>query len=267
MMTPKFCIVFICIGLSISLFGQGKNYFQSFDQTQIAFEDSGKGMPIILIHGFISSGSSWNNGILKRELIDAGYRVIIPDLRGNGDSDKPSDPLKYANDAETKDLIALANHLKLDSYMAIGYSRGSIVLAQLLTQDQRITKAVMGGMGIDFTNPEWDRRIMFAEAFAGTAPLNETTKGAVNYARSINANLKILSYLQTYQPVTSIEELQKIKTPILIIAGDEDTDNGDPGLLAEVFLNSQLVIITGGHNNAHKTPEFAKEITQFIQKN
>ena len=41
-------------------------FFHSFDQTKIAFTDQGKGEVVILIHGFISNGSSWNKTVLKK---------------------------------------------------------------------------------------------------------------------------------------------------------------------------------------------------------
>lgn len=246
--------------------GQKKQFFQSFDNIPIAFEDIGDGEPVLLIHGFISSGSSWGNSVLKKQLIDEGFRVIIPDLMGNGDSGKPQHPESYANDAEIKDLVALANHLKLSQYKAIGYSRGSIILAKLLTQESRITRAVLGGMGIDFTNPDWDRRIMFAKAFAGTAPLNEVTEGAVNYSSSIGADLKVLSYLQQFQPVTLIEELEKIQTPLLVIAGSEDKDNGEPKYLHQALPNSQLVLVPGDHNNTYKTEVFSQKVLAYLKQ-
>ncbi|MDW7693930.1 alpha/beta hydrolase [Flammeovirgaceae bacterium SG7u.111] len=239
--------------------------FSSFDNTTIALTDEGKGSPVMLLHGFISNGSSWNNAALKQELLNAGYRVIVPDLRGNGNSDKPHTPEAYANNAETKDLLALADHLQLETYTAIGYSRGSIVLAKLLTQEKRIKKAVIGGMGLDFTNPDWDRRIMFAEAFGGEAPLSDITREAVEYATSIGADLKVLSLLQHHQPVTSITELKAIETPTLIIAGDLDKDNGDPAELQQYLPNSQLAIVPGDHNNTYKGEEFAKKVLKFLE--
>jgi pimeloyl-ACP methyl ester carboxylesterase len=239
--------------------------FKSFDGIKIAFTDEGKGQPVFLLHGFISSGNSWNKTILKKSLLEKGFRVIVPDLRGNGKSDKPHQPEAYANDAEIKDLLALADHLKLDTYYAVGYSRGSIVLAKLLTQEDRITKAVLGGMGLDFTNPEWDRRILFAKAFGGEVPLNSITEGAVNYAKSIDADLQVLSLLQHHQPVTSIQELSEIKTSILILAGDQDIDNGNPAELAESLPNSQLEIISGDHNNTYKGAEFAATVLSFLE--
>lgn len=236
--------------------------FQSFDETKIVYSDEGNGKAIVLIHGFINSRKSWDNTILKRELLSKGYRVIVPDLRGNGDSDKPYGPNAYSNDAEVKDLMALATHLGLKKYLAVGYSRGSIVLAKLLTQDKRIKKAVIGGMGIDFTNPQWDRRIMFAEAFDGN--VTAETEGAVNYAKSINADLKSLYLQQKHQPVTSLKELKTIKVKVLVIAGDLDTDNGDPGALQKEIPNSELKIIKGDHNGAYKTAQFSKAICSFL---
>ena len=240
--------------------------FSSFDGIKIAYTDQGDGDPVILLHGFISSGNSWDKAILKKTLLEKGYRVIVPDLRGNGKSDKPHDPKAYANDAEVKDLIKLADHLKLESYTAIGYSRGSIVLAKLLAQELRIKKAVIGGMGLDFTNPEWDRRIMFAEAFGGEAPLNDITRGAVEYAKSIGADLKVLSLLQHHQPVTSIDALKQIPTKVLVLAGDQDKDNGEPADLQSHLTNSQLKIIPGDHNNTYKGADFSAAVLDFITK-
>ena len=151
--------------------------------------------------------------------------------------------------------------------MAIGYSRGAIVLAKLLTKDTRIEQTVVGGMGLDFTNPKWPRRIQFMKAFLGTAPLTPETEGAVNYARSVGADIKVLGYLQQHQPVTSVKHLKRVKTRILVIAGNEDHDNGSPSELNEVFPNSELVIIPGDHNNSYKTEAFAKAILDFLNQN
>jgi len=238
-------------------------HFSSFDKVKIAFTDEGKGEAIILIHGFISNGSSWNKTILKEELLKSGYRVIVPDLRGNGKSDRPHNPEAYKNDAEIKDLMALADHLNLKNYTAIAYSRGSIVLAKLLTQDKRISQAVLGGMGFDFTNPNWDRRIAFADAFGGRAELTEMTKGALNYAKSIDADIKALGMLQDFQPVTSPTELQSIQVKTLLVCGDQDRDNGNPKELQSYLPNSQLIIVAGDHNNTYKQKNFSEAVMQF----
>ncbi|WP_158973437.1 alpha/beta fold hydrolase [Cellulophaga sp. L1A9] len=240
-------------------------FFSSFDGAKIAYSDEGNGSVVVLVHGFINSGSSWEATILKKELIEKGYRVIVPDLRGNGLSETSNEAAFYQEDAEVKDLQALISYLKIKKFGVVGYSRGSIVTAKWLTADKRIKKAVLGGMGLDFTNPEWDRRILFANAFAEGAVLTEETKGAVAYATSIHANLKALHYLQLYQPVTPVMELKKIKAKVLIIAGDKDLENGNPRELHAVIPKSKFVIIKGVHNEAHKTASFSKEILSFLR--
>ena len=152
-----------------------------------------------------------------------------------------------------------------DSYAAVGYSRGSIVLAKLLTIDKRISSAVIGGMGFDFTNPSWDRRIAFANAFSGKSELTEMTKGAVEYAQSIDADIKVLGFLQEFQPVTLPNQLQNIKVKILVVCGDQDKDNGDPQKLQNHLPYSQLVIVNGDHNNTYKQSNFAEAILDFLR--
>jgi len=240
-------------------------FFTSFDGIAIAFTDEGEGSPVFLIHGFINSGSSWEHTVLKKELLKKGYRVIIPDLRGNGASDKPHDTAAYSNDAEVKDLQALASHLKLKKFNVVGYSRGSIVTAKWLTYDQRIKQAVLGGMGLDFTNPNWERRILFANAFAEGAVLNSETEGAVAYAKSIKADLKVLHLSQVCQPVTTIAELAQIKAKVLVIAGDKDHDNGSPKELQNAIPKSKLTIIEGIHNEAHTSEAFSRAIISFLK--
>ena len=255
-----FCIVLLGAVL------QAQESFKSFDNTKIYYKDTGSGTPVILIHGFISSGNSWDNSVLNKELISKGYRVIIPDLRGNGLSDHPQEAKFYADDAEIKDLKALANHLKLESFMAVGYSRGAIVLSKLLVVEPRIDKAVLGGMGLDFTNPDWSRRIMFQKAFSGEEPPNETTEGAIKYAKSIGADLKVLGYLQEFQPVTSVDQLKTIKAKVLVIAGDQDKDNGEPKELAKNIPGALLKIVPGGHNETKNTVLFSDEVVSFLGK-
>src|SRR5947209_4405006 len=52
-----------------------------------AVVDEGEGAPVVLLHGFPDSADLWRNQIPA--LVDAGFRVIAPDLRGFGESDKP----------------------------------------------------------------------------------------------------------------------------------------------------------------------------------
>lgn len=253
-------ILFFVVVIAVSA---QTNFMNSFDDIKIAYTDQGKGIPVLLIHGFINSKNSWDKTILKKDLLENGYRVIALDLRGNGESGKPQNDVAYHNNAEVKDIILLLDKLKINRCLAVGYSRGSIVLAKLLTVESRIKKAVMGGMGIDFTNPDWDRRILFADAFNNK--ITNETKGAVNYAKSIGADLKSLHLQQKHQPVTSISELQSINAKVLVLAGNKDLDNGNPEDLQRTIPNAVLKIVEGDHNGTYKTGAFSNEVVKFLQ--
>src|ERR1700759_1429130 len=157
--------------LSVNCFAQqnavaDSGYFSSFDSTKIYYETHGSGYPVLLVHGFIVNSNSWKHTALYDSLIAAGNKVILIDLRGNGKSGKPHNDAAYQYDAETKDIMLLMKFLNIYKYDVVGYSRGSIITARLLVWDKRVRKAVLGGMGADFTNPNWPRRIQFYEALA-----------------------------------------------------------------------------------------------------
>src|SRR5258706_5603886 len=156
------CYSLLLFAFTVSVYAQTGNtdnvqrdsgYLTSFDGTKIYYEVSGKGEAVILVHGFIVNSQSWKGTALYNDLVSAGYKVIILDQRGNGRSDKPHDSTAYENDAEAKDIMALTKKLDIKKYSAVGYSRGSIIVSRRLVLDKNIQKAVIGGMGSDFTNP------------------------------------------------------------------------------------------------------------------
>jgi pimeloyl-ACP methyl ester carboxylesterase len=147
----------------------------------------------------------------------------------------------------------------------VGYSRGSIITARLLVLDKRVKNAVLGGMGADFTNPEWPRRKMFYRALIGD-PVPEL-KGVVDYVQQQHLDRLALAYLQKSQPSTSKEDLSKVQQPVLVVSGDKDADNGSAGELAKLLPNSSVATTPGDHNHAASTPEFSKEVINFLKKN
>jgi pimeloyl-ACP methyl ester carboxylesterase len=239
-------------------------YYTSFDGTKIWYEVKGTGEPVVLVHGFIVNGESWKRTALYPDLLKAGYQVITLDLRGNGRSDKPHEAASYANDAEAKDIMGLLKSLKIKKYSVVGYSRGSIITARLLALDKRVKKAVMGGMGTDFTNPEWPRRKLFYRALSGDS-VPELTQ-MVNYVRTSGLDQQALALLQKEQPSTPKEVLKKVKQPVLVICGSNDSDNGNAAELATLFTHGVYKSTPGDHNNASKTPDFSAAIVQFLKQ-
>lgn len=248
-----------------SKFPKDSGYLSSFDGTKIYYEVQGKGKPVLLLHGFIVNGNSWKRAALYRDLLNAGYKVIVPDMRGNGKSDKPHDSTAYDNDAEAKDMIQLMALLKIKKYSVVGYSRGSIIAARLLVLDKHVQTAVMGGMGTDFTNPLWPRRIMFYRALMGDSI--PELKSMVNYVQQQKLDQLALAYLQRSQPSTPKETLNKITQPVLVISGSADADNGSAGELSKLLPKSTLAIVPGDHNHASATGEFSKAVISFFRHN
>ncbi len=94
----------------------------------LAYEDHGSGPAVLLIHGFPLCRLMWRPQI--RALVAAGYRLIIPDLRGFGESDAPAGP--YSMEIFADDIIALLDKLKIEQAIIGGMSMGGYVLFNLL---------------------------------------------------------------------------------------------------------------------------------------
>ncbi|MES2062943.1 MAG: alpha/beta hydrolase [Bacteroidota bacterium] len=240
------------------------NFFTSFDGAKIYYEVKGEGSPVILVHGFTGTSQGWKHGSLYPALLTAGYKVVILDLRGNGQSDKPHTDAGYANDAEAKDIMGLAGSLGFKKYAVVGYSRGSIITSRLMVLDKRITKAVMGGMGADYTNPEWPRRIHAYKALMGDTTIHDVDDMMV-WIRKNNFDTLALAYQQKHQPSTSKQELTKVKIPVLLIDGTEDFTNGDVHDLQKLIPTSTMVSVPGNHNTAGNTIQFSTAILNFIK--
>ena len=75
---------------------------------QLAYRELGRGRPLILIHGYLGSAQSgWVDSGIAEKIAGHGYRVIMPDLRGHGDSAKPHDAAAYPPDVLANDGLAL----------------------------------------------------------------------------------------------------------------------------------------------------------------
>jgi pimeloyl-ACP methyl ester carboxylesterase len=257
------CSLFLLLHFSATAQKDSTGYFLSFDKVKIHYEVKGRGKPILLIHGFTGTANDWKNKPLYDSLLANGFKIVIVDLRGNGFSDKPATAAAYANDAEAKDLKGLLKFLGIKKYYSLGYSRGSIILASLLVLDKNCTRAVIGGMGADFTNPQWPRRIGFYNAL-----MNDSITGYEGFRKYIagkGLNPLILALQQKEQPATSTQLLAKLKLPVLIICGDEDEDNGKGADLQALIPHSKFITVPGNHNNTAASLPFAVQALAFLK--
>lgn len=236
--------------------------FRSFDGTQIHYQVRGAGNPVVLLHGFIVDGSSWEATPVYHELLRQGFAVVTLDMRGNGRSDRPHDLAAYEHDAEAKDVVGLTRALGLKCYAVVGYSRGSIIAARLLVLDDSLGRAVLGGMGADFTDPSWPRRQQFYKAMQG-----EPVEGLENlsaYLEKFGGDRQALALLQKAQPTTTPAELARVEQPVLVISGDADCDNGSAAELAQFLPQSTHRTVPGDHLSTMGSEAFAHAVVEFL---
>src|SRR6516165_2874135 len=93
------------------------------DGVGIEYEAVGEGRPVVLLHGFPDSGRLWRHQVPA--LADAGYRVVVPDLRGYGQSDKPAEVDAYNLLFLAGDVAAVLDALDIGRAHVVGHDWGS----------------------------------------------------------------------------------------------------------------------------------------------
>lgn len=85
--------------------------------------DVGEGPPVVLLHGFPDTSDLWRNQIPA--IVDAGYRCIVPDMRGRGRSDGPDSVSDYALPNMVDDVAGIMDALGLDQAHIVGHDWGA----------------------------------------------------------------------------------------------------------------------------------------------
>jgi pimeloyl-ACP methyl ester carboxylesterase len=93
------------------------------DGVTLAVLDEGEGTPVLLLHGFPDSSYLWRHQVA--ELVDAGMRVIAPDLRGFGESDKPEAVEAYTLQRSRADIVAVLDSLDVARAHVVGHDWGA----------------------------------------------------------------------------------------------------------------------------------------------
>lgn len=96
--------------------------------TEIAFTEAGKGIPVVLLHGYPFDKSMWSGQI--EATAAAGFRAIAPDLRGLGETKSVSEVASMDNMA--RDTAALLDHLGVEKAVICGLSMGGYVAFEFM---------------------------------------------------------------------------------------------------------------------------------------
>lgn len=108
--------------------------------------DVGSGEPVLLVHGFPDTHAVWRKQIAA--LVDAGYRVIAPDMRGCGSSDMPGRVADYHIGKLVGDLVGLLDALKIEQVKLVGHDWGAVIAWRFVIEHpKRVTRYVALSVG------------------------------------------------------------------------------------------------------------------------
>jgi pimeloyl-ACP methyl ester carboxylesterase len=126
---------------------------ETSDGVVLEVRDDGRGRPVLLLHGFPDSSYVWRKQI--GPLVEAGFRVVTPDLRGFGASDKPQDLDAYRLTTLLADVIVMLDALGVERADVVGHDWGA-VLAWLLAglHADRVDRLVAMSVGHPNTQAE-----------------------------------------------------------------------------------------------------------------
>ena len=227
----------------------------------------GEGKPFIILHGWGSASDRW---ITEAEIISKkGFKVIVPDLPGFGESEKLDKPWRV-NDY-LKWLEDFTEELKIQDFYLLGYSFGGAVAAKTAVKyPQRVQKLFLVASAVI--------RIKTAKknASAGVAKIIKLFSFLPLYNFFRKAIYKFIikksDYIytegvmkETYLNVVEDDvsyKLPFIKVPTVIIWGDKDQSVPieDAKVINQKIKNSKLIIIPGADHLLHKKmPELLAE--------
>jgi pimeloyl-ACP methyl ester carboxylesterase len=210
---------------------------------KIHYVIQGQGEPVILVHGLFSSARlNWEiPGTIA--VLAKHYRVIAFDNRGHGQSGKPETEDQYGVQM-VEDVVRLMDHLHLQKAHVVGYSLGGMITLKLLAlHPERVSSAVLGGMG-------WLR------SDTQLQHLWEEAKGRRN-AKVPAACIRAIATLAVTEG-----ELKAVRVPVTIIVGERDPCRR---LYVEPLLQVRPdwavhVIRDAGHINCVTRPEFKTQL-------
>jgi dienelactone hydrolase len=122
-------------------------FVTSKDGTRIAFDVTGSGPVVILLHGGGQDRRTWHRAGYVRRLAGE-FTVVTIDIRGNGESGKPAAVEAYRIERITEDTLAVADAVKAARFALWGFSYGANVGRYLASQSDRVTAMVY--IGINF---------------------------------------------------------------------------------------------------------------------
>ena len=239
----------------------------TINQLQIHYQESGSGEAILFLHGLGSCGQDW---MLQVPAFEIQFRVVAPDLRGHGQTDKPSGRVRVAHLAS--DVLGLLDTLNVECAHVVGLSLGGCV-GQVLALDapQRVRSLTLVNTfaHLEPGNPGHTLMLATRLALLGVRGLPAQAhfvaarmfpKPEQEMLRKLAAERIASNDMATYRRLMLAigafdvrHRLGQIACPTLVIAGDRDTTVPLPPkrVLAASIPGARLEIVA---DSGHATP-------------
>jgi pimeloyl-ACP methyl ester carboxylesterase len=254
----------------------------SVNATELYYEVSGQGDPILFIHGLGSSAQDWEYQVGH---FAADYRVVTVDVRGHGQSAKPPGP--YSIPLFASDLAALIRALDLGRVHVVGISMGGMIGFQLAVDAHDLVRSlVAANCGVDMVLRSWKQRWQLYQRWLilrllGMKRMAEILSHRL-FPKADQAELREAlverwsrndpgAYWQSVKGLAGwsvSERLGEITCPVLVLAADQDyTPVEMKEAYAQKLPRGELVVI---EDSRHATPverpeAFNRAVRAFLQ--
>ena len=254
------------------------------DDAEIAYQIVGTGPPLVLLHPFPAHHEFW---LPAAQALTSRYQLILPDLRGHGESSVGRGPATMEKHAA--DIARILDHAELGRVPLAGVSIGGYALFEFWRRHRgRVAALALCNTKAQPDSPEAKAGRLQAAVEVlerGTEPffegmvlklMGQTTRdsrpdlvdGALRMMRKMSAgNVAEVQRGMAERP-DSVPDLKTINVPTLIVTGDEDTLTGpsEAELMRQNIADSELKVIRhAGHYSPWEQPaEVGKLLRHFF---
>ncbi len=247
------------------------DFFDGFGGTRLAVHRVGpitdSARPLILLHGLFSNAEvNWIKYGHAALLADAGFQVIMPDLRAHGQSAAPQEAGDYPHDVLVADLEALVRELGLSDYDLGGFSLGARTALKAVQAGLKPRRLVLGGMGLEGLTKWSGRTDFFLDVIDrfGTIPRDDPAYFSQQFMKTMKIDPVAARLLLKSIDGVGVIDFAAVTMPTLVVCGTEDRDNGSPQELVDALPHGTLAAIPGTHMSCVIRRELGEAIAGFL---
>jgi pimeloyl-ACP methyl ester carboxylesterase len=263
------------------------------DGVSLHYETAGEGEPLLFVHEFAGDHRSWEPQV--RHFMPE-FRCITYAARGYPPSDVPADVAAYSQARAVEDAVAVLDAAHADAAHVVGLSMGGFATLHLvLLHPDRVISAVIAGVGYGAQPERQDQFRRESHAIADAFERDGSARVAEGYAvgparvqfqnkrpeawrefaaalarhDAVGAAMTMRGVQATRPSLYALAgELSAVRTPLLILAGDEDEGSLEPSLMLKRTIPTaglQILPRTGHTINLEEPDLFNEAVGRFLK--